>query len=393
MHKKDIPSAKHRPHPYVLASNDSLIFENNPSINLDSLLDVIQGKNESEMDSAYVTIQLNNTEYRIYIRTIQLPSKKDFKLILITSLDRHFESLAQLRYILFIISPLALLIFGIIGFFIARRSFAPVSNITRIAASISSESLDKRVPIGKSQDELSHLANTFNEMISRLDITFKSHQRFIADASHDFRTPLTVIQMEIELLLGNNEIDEKTKEVLENCLKEIHSLNKLSDNLLFLAKSDAKRLTLNKKLFRLDELIIDCVTKLDTLAQTKNISFRIDSKYPVEITADKELITRALINIIDNAIKYSCKNEIIVLSLDKDNKQTIITIINKGNPIPIDLLPDIFNRFQRGDKSRTSGGFGLGLSIVKAIIESHSGLVTVTSEEERGTSFRIKLPI
>jgi heavy metal sensor kinase len=393
LEKKEVPLAKPRAHKFVLASNDSLMFENNAIINIDSLLSVMQDRKEADQDSAYMTIELNNVDYRFYIRPIQLTKKKEFQLIVITSMDRHYESLVQLRTILFIICPVALLVFGVFGFFIAKRALAPVSNITNIAAEISSESLDKRVPIGKSQDELSNLAATFNEMISRLDTTFKSHQRFIADASHDFRTPLTVIQVELELLLQKEELDKKSGDTIENCLKEVQRLTKLSDNLLILARSDAKYLKLNKKKFRLDELIMDCITPLNTIAKTKKINFRVLSAEQIEIYADQEMLTRVFTNVIDNAIKYSFENQVVSISISQSLSDAVVEINNKGNPIPAELLPIIFNRFNRGDKSRTSTGFGLGLSIVKALVESHKGTVAIESNNENGTSVKISLPV
>ncbi|MFA6570290.1 MAG: HAMP domain-containing sensor histidine kinase [Bacteroidota bacterium] len=391
--KKEIPLAKPRAHKFVLASTDSLIFEKNTLINIDSLLDVMQDRKEADQDSAYITIELNNVDYRIYIRPIKLTKKKGFQLIVITSMDRHYESLAQLRYILLIISSVALIVFGIIGFFLAKRALAPVSNITKTAASISSESLDKRVPIGKSQDELSNLAATFNDMISRLDNTFQSHQRFIADASHDFRTPLTVIQVELEMLLSKKILDENSVVIVENCLKEIQRLSKLSDNLLILARSDAKYLVLNKKKFRLDELIMECVSQLNLIAQAKNITFRFLSTEPTEIVADRELLARVFTNVIDNALKYSFENEVVRITIDQSLNNAIVEVQNKGNPIPSELLPVIFNRFHRGEKSRTSSGFGLGLSIVKALVESHKGIVAIESNKENGTTVRISLPM
>ena len=375
--KKDKPSIKQRTHRFVLASNDSIVFESNIEKNIDSVLNDLEDKNEFSFATLYNTVSLNNTEYRTYSRQVKLRPKKDYKLIIFTSMDKLYESLSQLRTVIAIVVPIALFFAGFIGFFIARRAFAPVRTITETAASISSQSLEMRVPISKTEDEISNLALTFNAMIARLHDTFISQQRFVADASHDLRTPLTVIQMELEWLLTQEEPDSKTKFVIDRCLKEIFRLNDLADNLMLLARADAHQLQVNKKYYRLDEQLIESMSSLKTIANTKNISFKINISDAIEINADETMIRRMFVNAIDNAIKYSPENERISISLDNLNGFAQISIQNMGNPIPVESLPKIFERFQRGDRARTSKGFGLGLAIIKAIAQVHVGNVKI----------------
>jgi two-component system, OmpR family, sensor histidine kinase ArlS len=393
LEKKDKPSKKPKSHRFFLASNDSLIFEENALVNIDSLVNVFLEKADSKSKSAYHTLTLEDLEYRIYTRNIEAPKGKGYQLVVITSLDRLYESLAQLRYILFIICPISLIIAAIIGLFIARRALAPVTKITKTAAMITSQNLEERVPISKSDDELSTLARTFNDMISRLDLTFKSQQRFIADASHDFRTPLTSIQMELELLNNRDDIQDNTRATIDRCLKEISRLSGLADNLLILARADAHQLIINKKPVRLDEIIMDCLSQLNNLAKVKNVNVRLNMTHPIELSADEAMLKRAFINVLDNSIKFSPSNDIVTITLEKNEKSSIIKINNNGYPIPKELLSKIFNRFQRGDTSRTTKGFGLGLAIVKAIIEAHYGTVSIESSENHGTTLKIYLPI
>lgn len=392
LERKEKPSTKPKAHRFFLASNDSLIFEENALVNIDSLVNVFLEKSDTKSKSAYHTLTLENLEYRIYTRNIVAPKGRDFQLVVITSLDRLYESLAQLRTILFIISPVFLIIAAIIGLFIARRALSPVSKITKAAAAITSQNLEERVPISKSDDELSTLAQTFNDMISRLDLTFKSQQRFIADASHDFRTPLTSIQMELEMLNNKEDIPDSTRVTIDRCLKEINRLTGLADNLLILARADAHQLIIDKKPVRLDEILMDCLSQLNNLAKIKNVNIRLNMKHPIELLADEAMLKRAFINVLDNSIKFSPSNDTVTISLEKKDNNSIIKINNKGNPIPKELLSKIFNRFQRGDASRTSKGFGLGLAIVKAIIEAHHGTVTLESSENLGTTLKIYLP-
>ena len=229
-------------------------------------------------------------------------------------------------------------------------------------------------------------------MIERLDITFTSQKRFIADASHDFRTPLTIVRLELELLTNRTDISAEIKEPLDKCIKELKSLSNLAENLLLLARSDSHQLVLKKSDFRLDEMLLDCVSSFNNLALAQNKTFIIDIDEPVELFADKDLIKRAIINSIDNAIKYSLSGNPIRIFNGLDNDTTVIKIINKGKELAPELLSKLFDRFQRVDDSRTTKGYGLGLPIIKAIVESHDGKVVFTSIETVNT-LNISLPI
>lgn len=391
--RKEKPNYKQRPHNrFLLSSNDSIIFESNLTTNLDSLLNALEERKEFSFTAKYNTIKLNNQDYRIYTKPIRLKPKKDYDLLVFTSMERHYESLEQLRTILIFVIPMSLILSGIIGFFIAHRAFSPVRAITETAASITSRNLDKRVPVSSTEDEISNLAKTVNDMIGRLNDTFISQQRFIADASHDLRTPLTVVQMELELLLSKPNLDSDTRFIVDRCLKEVFRLNELAENLMLLARADANQLTVNKRLYRIDEQLMECISQLKNLAQSRQITFRPEISESVEIFADEAMLRRMLINAFDNAIKYSHTGQTIITNLSLVNSKVIITIRNYGEFIDSKHLDRIFDRFQRGDISRTSKGFGLGLAIIKAIAKVHRGDVTMESSEKDGTVLTILLP-
>ena len=393
LQKKEKPSSIIKAHRFVLASRDSLIFETNTLSNLETLLSQLDEKHQFSTNPEFNTFNLDGVEYRIYSAPFKIEKKRTFQLIVISSLDKLYESLAQLRYILMLILPVSLTIFGIIGFFIARKALSPVRDITRAAEAISFQSVEKRVPVSKTDDELANLAKTFNEMIERLENTFKSQQRFIADASHDIRTPLTVMQMELELLNNRPGLDEKTRQTSERCLREINSMSQLAENLLLLARADAKQLSISKKSFCLDEIVIECLSSMKNLAKIKNINFRFYINQKVDLLADESLFRRAIINILDNAIKFSPENETLKISVGEKDNIALFTVNNKGVPIPKETQSKIFDRFHRGDQSRTSSGFGLGLAIVKAIVDVHNGKIIVKSNEEQGTTFIINIPL
>jgi signal transduction histidine kinase len=389
---KENQTTKSRIHRFAVISSDSLIFETN-DIEIDSVLDEIQDYYDLSSVNNFITIQLDTYEYRCYLTPFKTWRGDIYTLVVITSLDKLYESLAQLRYLFILIVPISIIVAGFIGFLIARRAFKPVRAITETAAIISSSNLDRRVPIGKTQDELFKLAETINDMINRLDITIKSQQRFIADSSHDMRTPLTIIKTELELLLPDPDLSPKVKESLNRAIQEINRLNNLTDSLLILARADSHQLKLNKKNFRIDELIIDCLKQLDNIAKNKNIHFLVNINNPLEISADEGLLRRVLTNVIDNALKNSPENNTIKMNVQDDDRFCEIMVNNQGKIIPAELLPNIFDRFKRADLSRTTAGFGLGLSIAKTIIELHNGFIKIESNIKDGTSVHILIPI
>lgn len=386
---------------FILSSNDSVIYEGTSIFNIDSLIDVLEHTKEFSFKEAYNTIKYNGIEFRTYSSPIdtrrfskrfQKAGFKDLRLTVFTPMNKFYESINQLQTVMMLVVPASIFFSGLIGLFIARRALSPVKTITDTVSAITTENLELRVPRPKSNDELGQLVDTFNDMINRLDNTFKIQKRFIADASHDIRTPLTIIQMELELLLNRDTVSQSTKAVIDKCYKETISLSQLAENLMLLARADSNQLKLDKQLFRLDELLIDTVSSFNKLAQSKHINFQIDiGNEEIKYYGDENLIKRALNNLLDNAIKFSDDDSIINCKLEQHANDIILIVNNRGPIISSETLPYIFDRFRRGDQSRTTKGFGLGLSIVYAIVTEHGGEINVQSDETLGTSFAIHL--
>jgi len=350
--RKELPTHPTKMLHFVLASSDSLIFETNTFINLDKLFNKNTELSQTTMKSSFRTINFNNTEYRVYSKPIKLKNQNDFQLIIITSLDRLNESLSGLRIILIIICPIAMLIAGFLGLMITKKALNPIAELTKTAASISSENLNLRVPVINNNDELDNLAKTFNSMIDRIDKSIKSQQRFIADVSHDIRTPLTIIQIELDLLTRMDINKQNLSATINKCLKEIHRLDELTNNLLFLARADAQQLELKLEKVRFDELILDNISRVNNLAKQKGITFRINFEQAYEVFLDVKLFSRAIINILDNAIKYSLNDGIIDISLYQEESTLILMIKNNGEIINQEMISNVFDRFNRAGKSR-----------------------------------------
>lgn len=229
-------------------------------------------------------------------------------------------------------------------------------------------------------------------MIEQLKEANHLQKRFIADASHELRTPLTIIQAELDLLAPMKSFDAGTREALDRISGESRRLANLANDLLLLAKGDANQFGAGRPA-RVDEMVLDCISQLRTLAANKGITWRIEADEPVEIHCNVPSVSRAFTNLMENAIKYSPKGSIVKLMLERRGEVVAIEVRDSGPGIPSDDLPRIFDRFYRSDLARSAGGFGLGLSIVKAIIEAHGGTVAIESKLGVGTTARIELPL
>ena len=339
----------------------------------------------------YRTLTLHGSSYRSFSMKVPDSIVKDAHLMVFVSLEPLEERLGRLRILFLIIVPAALLVASAGGWFIARRALSPVTEMTNAAALISSRNFHQRVPVGRTRDELAHLAVTFNDMITRLETTFRGQRRFVADASHDLRTPLTIIQAEVELILKRDDIDAETREALMRVAGEVERLNRLAGDLLLLAKVDAQQLSTLKQPVRLDELIVECVRQLRTLAEKKSVMMRVMIDDPVEVVGDPHMLQRALTNILDNAIKYTPDGGVVLVSLTARGGRATIEIRDNGEGIGEEEISKVFERFYRGDRSRSTSGSGLGLAIAHAIIDAVGGNLSISSQLGMGTAVRIGL--
>jgi heavy metal sensor kinase len=314
-------------------------------------------------------------------------------MVVVAPMARLNETLAGLRNLLLLIVPASVLIASIGGWYTARKALEPVSKIRTAAAAISSSNLHERVPTGTTNDELSELASTFNDMIARIEETFASQRRFVADASHDLRTPLMVIQAKLDRLLQNPNFPPHVREDLRHCASEVDRLARIANDLLLLTRAESHQLRLSHERERLDEMLIESVGKMKALAAHKNISLWVDVDEPVVLACDPPTLQRVLMNILDNAVTHTPDGGTVTARLSVEGANAVVTIADSGPGIQPDDLPKIFDRFYRGDTARSSRGSGLGLAIARTIIEAHHGAITISSTPGEGTTVRITLPI
>jgi two-component system, OmpR family, sensor histidine kinase ArlS len=296
--------------------------------------------------------------------------------------------------ILFAFNIIGLTSIIFIGSRASKKLINPVKVMTETVKEISINALDKRLDISGSKDELKDLAKTFNDMLDRIQVSIEQQNQFVSDASHELRTPISVIQGYANLL---DRWGKDDKQVLEESISAIKSesenMKNLVENLLFLARGDKNTQKIEKQLFIMSEVITEVLKETRLIDNIHSITNTQNEKYTIK--ADKRLIKEALRIFIDNSVKYTPAGGSIRLNCYIKNNSAIISIEDTGIGIPEEDLPHIFNRFYRSDKSRTkkSGGTGLGLAIAKWIIDKHDGKINVWSEVNTGTAIRIELPI
>lgn len=302
----------------------------------------------------------------------------------------------HLLLVLGIAIPAALLLGSFGGLLLAQQALSPVDRITAAAEHIAKGDLAERVPSPAQMDELGRLAATFNHMISRLQAAFERQKQFTSDASHELRTPLAVMRGGIEIALRRERPPAEYQRVLASNLEEIVRLTRLVEDLLMLARADSGRIELRCEPVDLNQLCAQMAEYIAPLAEQRQQQLTYDApSAPVTINADVQRLKQLLLNLLDNAIKYTEPQGQITLSLNSEGPTAVITVADSGRGIPAEDLPHIFGRFfRRSAKTtdRSATGFGLGLAIVKWIVDTHGGEITAQSELGKGTRFTVRFP-
>lgn len=291
--------------------------------------------------------------------------------------------------------PVALAVAIVGGYLLVRRALRPVEQSAHKAEQITQHNLSERLPIERTGDELELLSTSLNHMIGRLEDAVQNSKRFVADASHELRTPLAVLRGELENLYRDLRFDESTRDTIGSMLEEVERLTKIVEGLVALSRLDAGEAKVEWVQFDLGELATTTADQMNLLAEDKGISVQCNSKQNVLVEGDRARLKQVVVNLLDNAIKYTPSGGKIQLDVARQNGHAILDVVDTGIGIPPDSVRHVFERFFRVDKarSRDEGGAGLGLSIVKSICSAHNAEVQVESGLGKGSRFRIKLPL
>ena len=344
------------------------------------------------------TYEVVKTMGKYPLRVVTKPIILDGKLIAIVQVGSSFEGMDEifhsLAYILISGILASVVVAGAVGWFLARKALKPVTEMTETARKITAENLDERIRADVPQDELGRLAATMNEMIERLEKSFKQIRQFTGDASHELKTPLTILKGEIEMALRSKDDVQYMKEVLKSSLEEIDRMSYIVKSLLDLAKMDVEKGALAKEPVRLDKVLADRHEHFRRLAFDSAVQLDILENKPVTVLGDQVRLSQLVYNLIDNAIKYTHRGGRVELRLGQDGQTVFFSVKDTGVGISAEDLPFIFDRFYRVDKARTRevGGAGLGLSICKEIAEAHGGTLNAESVPGKGSTFTASLP-
>jgi heavy metal sensor kinase len=353
---------------------------------------------ERALNGEVVYETVESVRPRVRVVTIPITENKENKKVTSivqvgTSMEDFDETMRKLLIIMVIGIPTSIGVTIIGGYFLAKKALRPVDRLRKAALKITLSNLGEQIDIGGRRDELGRLAQTFNEMISRLRESFQRINQFSIDVSHELKTPLTILKGETEVALRKERDAGGYKKILESNLEEIDRMAAIIDDLLLLSKAEAKEVQLNMAEVSMRDLVADVCVNMKLFADNKGIDLMVKDLEDIKIKGDELKLRRMLLNIVENGIKYTPPGGKVEISSFANNGYVQIDVKDNGVGIPDGDIKFIFDRFYRGDKSRKrESGSGLGLSISKWIAEMHRGTIDVMSQPLEGSRFSIKLP-
>jgi two-component system, OmpR family, sensor kinase len=345
----------------------------------------------------FSTVHGGKYGFRAYARPLSAAGQT-YILVVLQSLHPQRELLHDIRNSFLWIIPVALLLAALGGYFLARKSLAPVAAMASQARTIGAANLHDRLGVSNQRDELGQLAISFNGLLDRLEASFERQRRFTADASHELRTPVAILRGESEVTLSRpDRSPAEYREALTILRDESQRLAHIVEDLFTLTRADAGQYPLSPADFYLDELASDVLRHARSLALAKEITLVPSIEPELLFHGDEALIRRLLLNLLDNAIKYMPQGGKVTLECKKQGAQYLVNVTDTGPGIPPELQPRIFERFFRADEARSrsetdSGGAGLGLSIARWIAEAHHGQLELARSDASGTTFTVTLP-
>ncbi len=363
-------------------------FYASPNLAGDTLATYIEG---GGFPAGIITI----TEFRDHHIRLAVQKSSHATVLLAMPTESAAAPSAQLLRILLWIGPAIVIIAVGGGMYLAKQSFAKINEVIKTAERITADRLHDRIPEHNTKDEIGRIISTFNEMISRLDVSFGQMKQFSADASHELRTPLSVIRTQLEMALNSRISQAEMKKLIANCLDEALHMSSIIENLLLLAKGDAGQNIFRRVPVDLKGLMHQMYDECVLIASPKQITVTVKAPVAAAVIGDEQRLRQMLLNLIDNAIKYNRVRGKISLALGKEDGFAKIVVADTGIGISDQEIPRIFDRFYRVDRARSRelGGAGLGLSIAKWVVQAHGGTIAVKSTLNAGTEFSVLLPL
>lgn len=308
-----------------------------------------------------------------------------------SSEDRE-DTLEKIQFVFIVTATLLIVLSTLLGLFYASRALKPIHALSATIRSIENGDLSKRTSLTNSQDELRELGEIFNRMVSRLEKLIVGMKESLDNVAHDIRTPLTRIRIKSEqaLLSADPKLQNKA---LEDCAEGVQDISTLVDQLLDISEAESGAMNLKLEVVDVTALIKEVIEVYEYVAEESGVSILLDKDIPLEWRLDRKRIKQVVANLIDNAIKFSPRDTTINVEADIREESLFISVSDEGFGIPTDELSKIWDRLFRGDKSRSTKGLGLGLSLVRSVVLAHKGTVLAQAREPQGTLFQIVLPI
>ena len=343
-------------------------------------------------DDTVVTIYVADAPLRVLSRRGRIASKP----VVIQVARSEGPMRQQIRDVVLILLlglPLAVATAGLGGYAVARRALAPIERMTERAQTITADRLSDRLPVSNPDNEMGRLARVFNATLGRLEASFDQMRRFTADVSHELRTPLTAIRSVGEVGLRGRRDDETYRAIIGSMLEEVDRLAGLVDRLLTLSRAETGQAKMSVETVGLNELAESVASDLAVLAEEKSQPVVVEPQGSAHTLGDRVMVRQALINLVDNAIKFSPPGSRIVIRVFESAGKAVVDVVDNGPGIPTSVRDRIFDRFFRAPSaSGDAGGSGLGLSIARSAVEANGGTVTLEHSSEEGSTFRITVP-
>jgi heavy metal sensor kinase len=337
----------------------------------------------------------DDDRHRLAVARVSIPpSTSEYVVVAGSALEPTDEELESLREVLAYVIPLALVLAGAGGWFLARQSLAPVATMADRARRIGAADLSARLPVVNPRDELGQLAETFNDLLNRLEASLTQQRQFMADASHELRTPVTTARTAATVTLQQSHRSEpEYRESLAIIEQQTTRLSRIVEDMFTLARADAGSYPMRRTPMYLDEVVDECVRAARVLADTKQVSIALAAIPSATFTGDEELVQRLVGNLLDNAVRHARAGSVVDVALTHEADHYVLSVTDAGEGIAPELQPHIFERFVRGDAARSSaGGAGLGLALARWIARAQGGDVRLVRSSDQGTTFHAILP-
>ena len=384
--------AEERAASQVLAADGSVVRSFGDRASRAPMLDRVRLARVLSGRPVLFTTTLQGTRFRVAAKEVRREGAVQ-AVVAGASLSPVDRSVRSVLGLLLIAVPIALLVAAAGGWWLARRALRPVDRMVTTADEVGPQSLDSRVPVPPTRDELAHLARTLNTMLDRVQRGVDDQRRLVADTSHELRTPLAAMRAELDVSLRADELSPASREVLESVREEVDRMSAMVEDLLALAQVDEGVRATDPESVDLAAVAARAARRLGALADRRGVAIPAGGP-PAEVHGDPERLEHALRNIVDNAVKYSPAGGEVVVRSFAANGHAGVTVSDDGPGIPGDQRELIFERFYRVDSSRTraTGGTGLGLAIAHEVIAAHGGSIDVTARDPHGSVFTITLP-